>query len=93
MICSSIAVIAAMLIAPLITVQQSSTGNFSDSELAEIEKTFSGYNQALVEKKYEELTRYVQVPFVAIDSTPRIITEISAVLAGLRRTRESLDQA
>ena len=46
------------------------------TDVNEIEKAFSSYNQALVEKKYQELPRYVQVPFVIADGTPRIITSL-----------------
>jgi len=62
------------------------------SDRLEIEKTFSKYNQALIEKNYEEVALYLQVPFVVIDNTPRIITDLSTVVTGLRTNRESLDQ-
>jgi hypothetical protein len=92
MVFSSFIVIAATMMLPVQTVQLSSVGNFGDSDRAEIEKVFSNYNQALVEKKYDELTRYIQAPFVVIDSAPRVITDIGAVIAGLRSNREALDQ-
>src|SRR5690349_13190724 len=89
---SSFLVITAMMLLPLEPVQLSGGGNFHGSDKAEIEKAFSNYNQALVDKEYEELTPYIQVPFVVIDGSPRTITDIASVVAGLRRSRESLDE-
>jgi hypothetical protein len=88
---SSLLVFAAMAVPALEPVQVSIGADFGRSDVAEIEQTFSNYNKTLVDKKYEELPRYVQVPFIVIDGTSRIITDIGAVVAGLRSNRESLD--
>jgi len=92
MIIPSVLVITTIMMLPLQAVQQSPDYKFQKSDVNEIEKAFSSYNQALVEKKYQELPRYVQVPFVIADGMPRIVTEIGVVVAGLRRNRESLDE-
>jgi hypothetical protein len=72
--------------------QGSAARELETSDRLEIEKTFSAYNQALMDKKYDELARYLQTPFVVIDSTPRIITDVTTIVAGLRANRESLEQ-
>jgi hypothetical protein len=51
-----------------------------------------GYNQALVDRNYTELRdRFLHVPFVVVDETPRVITSLEVVVDGLRKTREALD--
>jgi len=57
MIIPSVLVITAIMMSPLQAVQQSTDNKFQKSDVNEIEKAFSSYNQALVEKKYQELPR------------------------------------
>ena len=76
MIFSSFLVIAYIVTALLAPVQLPGSGAFSDSDVAAIEKAFSSYNEALVDKRYDDLSRHIQVPFVVIDDRPRIIPDI-----------------
>ena len=60
---------------------------------ATILKAFEGYNAALVAKDYAKLrAEYLYVPFTLTGQLiPQIITDLDIVLAGLRKTRDSLD--
>jgi hypothetical protein len=66
--------------------------DLADSVVREIETAFSNYNLALVDKKYDELTQYIQAPFVVVDNTTRIVSDVAVVIGALRSTREALDQ-
>jgi len=84
-------VAAAVVVGPM-KLNGQPARELQDFDPLEIEKTFSRYNQGLIEKNYEEVALYLRTPFVVIDNTPRIITDLSTVVTGLRTNRESLDQ-
>jgi len=66
----------------------------SDADVRSAVAVFERYNQALVDKDYSQLrTHLLHAPFVIVDDTPRVIATVDAVVAGLQKTRESLDAA
>jgi hypothetical protein len=62
------------------------------SDLRAAVAAFEGYNRALVERDYSKLReQFLYVPFVIVDDASRVITSVDDVVAGLRKTRESLE--
>ena len=53
---------------------------------------FATYNRALIEKNYRLLGEQLAVPFIVVDSTTRLVGDLNAVVEGLRKVREAMDQ-
>lgn len=65
-----------------------------DADVRSAVAVFDSYNQALTDKDYSKLRgQLIHVPFVVVDGTPRVIESVDAVVAGLQKTRASLDAA
>lgn len=63
----------------------------SDAEKQAIETMFVSYNRALVEKDYLALREHLELPFIVIDDTTRVVSDLDGVIEGFRRRREAMD--
>jgi len=77
------------ILAPRVAAGQGSLDADAPSAVAAFER----YNQALIEQDSSKLRDLIYVPFVVVDDSPRVIASVDAVVAGLQKTRESLDGA
>ena len=77
------------ILAPRVAAGQGSLDADAPSAVAAFER----YNQALIQKAYSKLRELIHAPFLVVDDSPRVIASLDAVVAGLQKTRESLDGA
>ena len=63
----------------------------SDADREAIEAMFVSYNRALIEKNYTALREHLESPFIVIDDTSRVVSDMDTVIEGFRRRREGMD--
>src|SRR4029453_4016292 len=93
-VCGKATILALALATPAgLSVQPAAQrGDGTAVETQAIEALFVTYNRALIERDYRLLGEQLTVPFVVVDSTTRLVGDLNAVVEGLRKVREAMDQ-